>query len=48
VIDFKSGIPNQKHYKQVNDYVSLLFQMENKPVKGFVFYTTTSELIQVS
>jgi ATP-dependent exoDNAse (exonuclease V) beta subunit len=48
VIDFKTGMPNVKYTKQVNDYVNLLFQMESKPVKGFVFYTSTADLVQVS
>ena len=48
VIDFKTGLPHKKHQKQVYEYMNLLLEMESKPVKGFVFYTSNSELIQVS
>lgn len=48
VIDFKSGLPHKKHQKQVYEYMNLLLEMESKPVKGFVFYTSNLELVQVS
>ena len=47
VIDFKTGLPNKNHYKQVTEYMDLLFQMESKTVKGYLFYTSNLELIQV-
>ncbi len=47
VIDFKTGLPSKHHYQQVSDYMDLLFQMESKPVKGYLFYISNLELIQV-
>jgi hypothetical protein len=47
VIDFKTGLPNKKHFKQVSEYMDVLFQMESKPVKGYLFYTSNLELLPV-
>ena len=47
VIDFKTGLPSKHHYQQVSEYMDLLFQMESKPVKGYLFYISNLELIQV-
>ena len=48
LIDFKTGLPNNRHKKQVYEYMNLLYQMESKPVKGFVFYTSDLKLVQVT
>lgn len=48
VVDFKTGLPNKKHVKQVAEYVDVLSQMESKPIKGYLFYTSNLELLQVA
>jgi ATP-dependent exoDNAse (exonuclease V) beta subunit len=48
VVDFKTGLPNKKHVEQVTEYVNVLLQMESKPIKGYLFYTSNLELLQVA
>jgi ATP-dependent exoDNAse (exonuclease V) beta subunit len=48
VIDFKTGVPNKKYPKQVDEYSKLLFQIYNLPILGYLYYTSTLELYLVS
>ena len=48
VVDFKTGLKSKKHIKQVSEYVRVLSQMELKSVKGYLFYTSNLELLQVA
>ena len=48
VIDYKTGMPDKRYDKQVQEYVALLRSMEFKNVKGYVFYTSDLKLIHVA
>jgi hypothetical protein len=39
VVDYKSGMANEKHIKQMGKYIELLELMEFPEVKGVLFYT---------
>ena len=47
VIDYKTGQREKSHNKQVSTYMDLLQRIENIPVRGFLFYTDTLELVEV-
>jgi ATP-dependent exoDNAse (exonuclease V) beta subunit len=47
VVDFKTGIVKEEHKVQVEDYVQLLTQIEEKSVKGYLMYTDSLELVEV-
>jgi ATP-dependent exoDNAse (exonuclease V) beta subunit len=48
VIDFKFGEKREnKHHKQVKEYVELLQQMEFKNVKGYLLYGMENEMVEV-
>ncbi len=48
IIDYKTGIPNQKDLKQVNQYKSVLEDMGYANVSCYLFYSSINELKQVS
>ena len=41
VIDFKTGLEASKHVSQINQYISRLKLMFNKPIKGYLYYSQT-------
>lgn len=47
VLDYKTGMPEAKHIKQVQQYVKTLRIMDYPDVKGFVFYTGELRLVEV-
>lgn len=47
IVDFKTGIVKEEHKVQVEDYVALLASIEQKPVKGYLLYTDTLEVVPV-
>lgn len=47
VLDYKTGMKNDKHLKQVTQYVGILKQMNYPQVKGFVYYTGVAEMLEV-
>ena len=48
IIDYKTGIPNQKDQKQVNTYKQVLEEMGYPKVCCYLFYSSINELRQVS
>lgn len=48
IIDYKTGIPNQKDIKQVNTYKEVLEDMGYPKVGCYLFYSSINELRQVS
>lgn len=46
VIDYKTGIPNAKHLKQVQVYADTLREMGYPNVRGIVFYTGELRLVR--
>jgi ATP-dependent exoDNAse (exonuclease V) beta subunit len=47
IIDFKTGNKKEKDVRQIKDYANVLKQMELPPIKAFLFYTASEELIEV-
>lgn len=47
VIDFKTGEKYSSHPKQVKEYMGLVNQLSQKPVKGFLCYLEPTEIIEV-
>jgi ATP-dependent exoDNAse (exonuclease V) beta subunit len=47
IIDFKTGEKKESHYTQVREYMYLVAQLSQKPVKGFLCYLTPTEIIEV-
>ena len=47
VIDFKTGIKNESHQQQVLKYCSLIAETTELPVKGYLLYTESEELLAV-
>ena len=48
VIDFKSGLQTNKNEKQVKLYKKVLQEMGFPNVKGFLYYTTNLDLIEIA
>lgn len=48
IIDYKTGLPNQKDEKQVKEYVALLRSMKYPNVSGYLFYSAIDALRIVS
>ncbi len=48
VVDYKTGVERQKHFKQVKEYCSVLESMNFPKVKAFVFYTSELKLVEVA
>ncbi len=49
VIDYKFGDkPEKKYEKQILQYIRLIKSIENKSVKGYIWYVTLDEIVQVS
>lgn len=46
VIDFKTGMANEKHLKQVQVYVNTLREMKYPKVRGIVFYTGDLRMVR--
>lgn len=44
IIDYKTGVPNSKHQKQLNAYKSSLEQMGYPNVQCYLYYTSLKEL----
>lgn len=47
VIDYKTGMPNDKYVKQIRQYTIALKELGYFETEGYIFYTSTQELIQV-
>ena len=47
VVDFKTGLPNNKYAKQIKNYALTLKEMGYPNVEGYLFYTSTLQLEQV-
>lgn len=47
VVDYKTGNQEPKHLKQISTYRNVLREMNYPHVEAFLFYTNTSELIQL-
>ncbi|MCS5489796.1 UvrD-helicase domain-containing protein [Algoriphagus limi] len=47
VVDFKTGEKYPSHHKQVKEYMGLVHQLSQKPVKGFLCYLEPTEIIEV-
>ncbi|WP_100627381.1 UvrD-helicase domain-containing protein [Algoriphagus formosus] len=47
VVDFKTGEKYASHPKQVKEYMVLVHQLSQKPVKGFLCYLEPTEIIEV-
>jgi hypothetical protein len=49
VIDYKYTLStSDAHKKQVQEYMQAISQIENKPVKGFVWYLINNHLVEVN
>lgn len=47
VLDYKTGVPNEKNKKQIRQYAYLLDQMGFPNVKGYLYYTNEQKLVPV-
>ncbi|TFV92414.1 DNA helicase UvrD [Algoriphagus kandeliae] len=47
VVDFKTGEKYASHHQQVKEYMGLVNQLSQKPVKGFLCYLEPTEIIEV-
>jgi hypothetical protein len=47
VLDYKTGMINEKHIKQVQQYIKTLHTMNFPTVSGIVFYTQKLEFEMV-
>jgi ATP-dependent helicase/nuclease subunit A len=47
VIEYKSGDRNPSHQRQLSRYMRLMEQVQEMPVRGFVWYINENELIEV-
>ncbi len=47
VVDFKTGEPSSNHEKQVKEYLHLVREMTQLPVKGYLCYLEDQKIIQV-
>lgn len=47
VIDFKTGEPNKRDQKQVQDYMDILRQMNYTEVEGYLLYLRTGEVVSM-
>lgn len=48
VIDYKTGMPNEKYTKQIRQYTGAMKELGYEEVEGYVFYTATRELVRIS
>ncbi len=48
VIDFKSGKPFEKYHQQLRKYMACLKDMYKKPVRGYILYTQTKTVEEVT
>lgn len=47
VIDFKTGVPSASDQRQMQEYMTILTQMNFYPVEGFLLYTRSGEVVTV-
>ena len=45
VIDFKTGVKKDKDFKQLQEYVLTLQEMDLPSVRGFLYYTQSREMV---
>jgi ATP-dependent exoDNAse (exonuclease V) beta subunit len=48
VLDYKTGLENSKYYEQIQSYCNTLVEMNFPNVTGFLFYTHTKKLEQIT
>ena len=47
VVDFKFATPKEEHKRQVATYMSLLRQMDNSNVRGYLWYVYSNKIVEV-
>ena len=47
VVDYKTGTPNPKYHEQMQRYMRLLAQAQNRPVRGLLVYLDARRLEEV-
>jgi ATP-dependent exoDNAse (exonuclease V) beta subunit len=47
IVDFKTGEAYEKYEKQVREYMDLVGKLAAKPVKGFICYLETGEIVKI-
>ena len=47
LFDYKTGMPESSHEKQILEYKNNIEVMENKPVEAYLVYTENAELKRV-
>jgi len=47
VIDFKTGLPSSADQRQMQEYMTILTQMNFYPVEGFLLYIRSGEVVTV-
>jgi ATP-dependent exoDNAse (exonuclease V) beta subunit len=48
VIDYKTGMPENKHIKQLSEYSHVLNEIGYPHIRPFIFYTATKELVGIA
>ena len=48
ILDFKTGLPNQKHKSQLHSYIHAIQEMGYKNVKGHIYYTLRKEFVELN
>lgn len=48
VIDYKTGSAKTNHSQQIIQYISLMNEMNFPSVRGYIYYSTTNELIEIN
>lgn len=47
IIDYKSGVPKPEHHRQLKNYKTILKDMVALPVRAYIYYLFTPELVEV-
>jgi ATP-dependent exoDNAse (exonuclease V) beta subunit len=48
IVDFKTGEAYEKYEKQVREYMDLVGKLAEKPVRGFICYLETGEIVKIN
>ena len=49
LLDYKTGSKHASHYKQMQNYIALVKELESKPISGYLVYLSDSlEVLEVA
>ena len=47
VIDYKFAIPQDEHKTQVLEYIKLIENLQNLPVRGYLYYPLEKNIVEI-